>query len=88
MIDLDKIRRFEKTLEFHNRSPKVAQFWNEVSEMLENFEYYISILEWDKDQAIFKYRNLIDKQIQFNKLIKKTKFQISVLKRLNDKLCP
>ena len=45
IINFDKIRRFELSLEKTNQSVITAQFWNEVDQELGRVEQYVSEIE-------------------------------------------
>ena len=47
MIDIKKLRRFERTLEKYNTSTVVADFWNELEQQIDNVMQYIETMEND-----------------------------------------
>ena len=60
IINFDKIRRFEKSLEKTNKSIVTAQFWNEVDRELGRVEAYVSDVEESNFGLHVRYYNFLD----------------------------
>ena len=86
MFDENKINRFEKTLEFHNRSPKVAEFWNEIADDLKDWEGFITDMQWQQMSAELKYVALVTSISNTFKLINSAKRTLNQLHNFNNYL--
>jgi len=60
MIDIQKIRRFERYLEKYNNSHVVAEIWNEIEPQITTAMQYAESLEND----------LLEQQVYHNKMMK------------------
>ena len=84
MFDSNKLERFEKSLELHNRSPQLAEFWNEISEDLKDWDGFIDNLQWDNFTTTINARKKLELHNKIFILLVKAHQLLADIKKLQN----
>ncbi len=69
-LDMDKIRRFEKSFERSNQSHSLAKFWNEIAKEFDFYNNYVDELEGTITALQIRHSRFVETVTQNIKLIK------------------